>query len=65
MKEEMDPLQVESFGRKLSSGSDMVEFMLDRRQKVRRAFDLNAFSQSVCIILLPLPGKLTVCQQAL
>lgn len=66
MKAERDPLQVEpSVGRKLRPGSDAVEFSLDRRQKVRCAFDLSAFSQSVCIILLPLPGKLTVCQQAL
>lgn len=33
--------------------------------KGQMSSDLNAFSQSVCIILLPLPGKLTVCQQAL
>lgn len=66
MKAEMHPLQVEpDIGRKLRPGSDMAGFTLDRRQKVRCAFDVNAFSQSVCIILLPLPGKLTVCQQAL
>lgn len=45
--------------------SDMVEFVLDRRQKVWGAFDSNAFSQSACITLLPLPGKLTACQQSL
>lgn len=49
-------------GRKLGPCSDMAGFTLDRRQKVSCAFDWNAFSQSVCITLLPLPGKLTACQ---